>query len=263
MTYLRTSGIGFTIGFGMERKTSLEKSETSEDEFGISEWIKALQYILASGFFSGIVWTDSDLKSILHPIFYYATFPLPGIGFCFVFYLILKWFPNRNFPFVSFSILTNLLFLFSVFFFVFLNHLVEQSFYGRIDSNFLEQNIVFSKFWILFLCLAVSSFLEIKIIEHTTGFNLQIRYILFIALISGLLAVAVFFENIDWVQESSDFFRLKKEENSDFYESNVLSIRFACFVWTIIHGCLAVVLIWVWDDKSDSEPEFLPISSDS
>ncbi|WP_125226098.1 hypothetical protein [Leptospira barantonii] len=239
----------------------MKKSETSDDEFGIREWIKTLQYLFASGFFSGIVWTDLDLKTVFHPSFYYAAFLFPGIAFCFVFYLILKWLPKRNFPFVLFCVLTNLLFLVSVSLYALSNSFVEHHLYEKIDSSFIAQNIVFLKFFRFFLILAASSFLEIKIIEHTTGFKLEIRYVFFIALVSGFLAVAVFFENADWVRNFLDFFRLKSEENSEFYDSSVITIRFACFVWTIIHGCLAVVLIWVGDEEPESD--FLPVNPDS
>lgn len=231
----------------------MEKSETSKEEFGILEWLKTLQYLFASGFFSGIVWTYPDLDKLLHPIFYYATFPLPGIGFSFVFYFILKRLPNSRFLFVSFCVLTNLLFLLSVFLFAISNHLIGSRFY-EVDSDFLPRNSAFLDFFRFFLILALSSFTQIKIIEYATHIKLKFHYILFIALISGLLAVSVFFETAEWPRGILDFLRLKKEEDSRFYDSNVLSIRLACFVWTLIHGCIAVLLIWAGDDDSESEP---------
>lgn len=241
----------------------MEKSIKSEETFGIHEWIKTLQYLVASGFFSGLMWTYLDPSEVVHPILYYAVFPLPGIGFCLAIYLILKWIPNKNFSFVSFCILTNLVFLFSVFFFAISADLVEHRFFEEAVLNFIPQNVTFPQFLRFFIILSVSSFVQIKIIESTTKIKLQIRYVFSIALISGFLAVSVFLEDAGWLLGVSDFFRLEEKGEKGFYLSNLLSIRFVCFVWTLIHGCMAVVFIWVGDDGDEEESEFLHANSNS
>ncbi|TGK24385.1 hypothetical protein EHQ05_15800 [Leptospira yasudae] len=239
----------------------MEKSETSEKVFGIHEWIKTLQYLFASGFFAGVIWTYTDSDKLLHPILYYATFLLPGIGFSFAFYFILKLLPKRNFSFALFCILTNLLFLLFASLFALSSRLVEYRFYGMFDPNFVEQNIVFLNFLRFFLILSVSSFAEMKIIEYTTDIRLKFRYVFLIALIAGLSGVVVFFGTADWIRETFDFFRLKGEADREFHDWNVISIRFTCFVWTLIHGCITVVLIWAGEDEFESE--FLPVNSNS
>ncbi|MCG6192880.1 hypothetical protein LFX25_06445 [Leptospira sp. FAT2] len=239
----------------------MEKSETSEKVFGIHEWIKTIQYLLASGFFTGVTWTYPDFDKLLHPILYYATFLLPGIGFSFAFYFIVKLIPKRNFSFFPFCILTNLLFLLFAVLFALSNRLIEYHFDGMFDSNFTEQIVLFLNFLRFFLILGVSSFAEMKIIEYSTNIRLQFRYVFLVALVSGLSGVVVFFGAADWIQDAFDFFRLKGETNQEFRDWNVISIRFTCFVWTLIHGCITVIFIWAGEDEFESE--FLPANSNS